>query len=169
MRDAYYQSVGNPLQLNRLPATQPTLELLAPLHSWAERVWGIVSGLGMAASVSVLAILFYPASGIGWLEPYDLGFAVPTLAIGVAAAIWTGQVRWLLHPLMLAAVVLFCANHRTPWPVQVIVLSHVVGLLLYAYGRHWCVVCACRLPCRELTPTRCDLDGKLNSSLHRLW
>ena len=141
MRETYYQSVGNPLQWDRLPLTRPSLELLAPPRRWTERVWGIVSGLGMAASAAVLVVLSYPPAGIRWLEPFDLVFALPTLAIGVAAALWTSQVRWLLHPLTLTAAVLLCANHRTPWMVQVVMLAHVIGLLAYAFGRHWSVVC----------------------------
>ncbi len=141
MRENYYQSVGNPLQLDRLPVTRPSLELPAPLRSWTERVWGIGRGLGIAASAAVLIVLFYPPAGIRWLEPFDLVFALPTLAIGVTAAIWTSQVRWLLHPLTLTAAVLLCANHRTPWMVQVVMLAHVIGLFAYAFGRHWGVVC----------------------------
>lgn len=141
MRENYYQSVGNPLQLDRLPTSQPTLEFLAPLSHWSDSLKSVAISLGVAAAAAGTALLAFPQSGITWLEPYDWGVALPAFLMGIFLAIWTGQIRWLLHPLVLVAVILICANHRTPWLVQVIALSHLVGLLTFTYAMHWCTIC----------------------------
>lgn len=141
MRETYYQSVGNPLQADRLPTSEPTLEFLAPLSHWSDSLKRMAISLGVAAMAVGITLLAFPQSGIAWLEPYDWGVALPAFLIGIFIAIWTGQIRWLLHPMVLVAVILICANHRTPWLVQVIVLSHLAGLLTFTFALHWCTIC----------------------------
>ena len=43
--------------------------------------------------------------------------------------------RWLLHPVTLTAAVLLCANHRTPWIVQVVMLAHAIGLRQQGFSK----------------------------------
>jgi hypothetical protein len=75
MRDAYYQSVGNPLQLDRLPTTRPNLELLPPSAPMAQRWNQTFGSISVAAVVATIGIIFYRPPGITWLEPFDLIFA----------------------------------------------------------------------------------------------
>lgn len=140
MRDAYYQSVGNPLQLDRLPNTRPTLELLPPSAPMAQR-WGQTFGsLFIAAIVTTAALVIYQPPGITWLEPFDLIFAWPTVIGGLAMAFYSRQLRWLVNPVFLTALVLAFVNHRTPWLAQVLIAAMTLGLLVFAYGRHWSVI-----------------------------
>ena len=75
MRDIYYQSVGNPVQTDRLPATRPSTEF-APGAStaYAGRILLPVSGIAMI--IGAVVLLVYRAPGYAWFDPYDLLVAV---------------------------------------------------------------------------------------------
>ncbi len=161
MRDAYYQSVGNPLQLDRLPNTRPTLELLPPSAPISQRWRQTTSSLIVAAVIAIAALIVYQPPGITWLEPFDLIFAWPTLIGGVALACRFQQWRWLVNPVCLTALVLAFVNHRTPWSMQVMMTAATLAFLVYAYGRHWTVIVTtapvprdvadrCRTQCNEI-------------------
>ena len=141
MRDTYYQSVGNPLQLDRLPATRPETEMLPPALTLAACLSQVATTLAAAAATALVILVFYRSPGVTWLEPYDLIFALPVVLGGLGFWAITAQVRWLLHPLFLVGVALLCLNHRTPWGVQVIAVSCALGLLVYSFGRHWTILC----------------------------
>ncbi len=136
MRETYYQSVGNPVQPDRLPKTRPGLELLPrPLSRWelARQVTLALSGM---SALTILTLLLYRLAGLDWLEPYDLAYALPTLAVGIGLAAWRGQLDCLFPPAVLIAVVLITINPRTPWPIQVGLFSSVAALVVYAFGLH---------------------------------
>ena len=141
MRDIYYQSVGNPLQLDRLPETRPSIEMLPPAPPTAKTLSLIMSNCAVAIVAGLTALVLYNDPGVTWLEPYDLLFAVPVFLAGLTVAVYTGQVRWLLHPLFLIAAVLLFVSHRTPWPLQVLVLAGGSALWVYCLGLHWTTVC----------------------------
>jgi hypothetical protein len=141
MRDTYYQSPGNPVQFDRLPTTEPDLQLLAPRPILEER-WGALSGFLTLATASVIAtLIFYQAPGISWLEPYDLLFAWPALIGSLAAWIYTGRLQWLLSTPCLASAVFLAFNHHISWGQQIFIVSCVTGLLVYAFGWHWSAAC----------------------------
>jgi hypothetical protein len=62
MRDIYYQSVGNPVQTDRLPVTRPSTEF-APGAStaYAGRILLQVSGIAMI--IGAVVLLVYRAPG----------------------------------------------------------------------------------------------------------
>lgn len=136
MRDSYYQSVGNPVQVDRLPETRPLLELLSPpwtRSATIRRAVLVLSGMGAAAMV---ALLILRPTGIDWLEPFDLAYALPALLMGLGFAWHTQRLAILLHPAVLIAVVLLAASERTPWPIQASLFAAVMALLIYTLGRH---------------------------------
>lgn len=136
MRDTYYQSAGNPVQLDRLPTTRPGLELLPNPMARSEvlrRIVLILSGMGALAT---LTLLLYRPGGFEGLEPYDLAYALPTLAIGLSLAVVGQRLEPLLHPAVLIAVVLITINHRIPWSYHAILSALTAGLMVYALGRH---------------------------------
>ena len=141
MRDTYYQSVGNPLQLDRLPTTRPETEMLPPPLARHLAFSQVMTTALTAVGAGIAVLLLYRYPGVTWLEPYDLIFAGPAFVAGLAAWSITGQVRWLLHPITLLAAALLCLNHRIPWGLQVLAVSAASGLLVYAFGRHWTTVC----------------------------
>ena len=93
MRNVYYQSVGNPLQLDRLPATRPETEMLPPRVALGTQFSQLaVSLLSIAGAVLVTFLLCWPP-GLVWLEPYDLIFAGPAVAVGFGPYWTSGWVQ----------------------------------------------------------------------------
>jgi len=136
MRDTYHQSVGNPLQSQRLPLSRPDIELLPPLASFQIRSRQAAWCLSVAAVAGIIVMIFSRPPGWSWLEPYDLLFALPTLLTGIVCALHRQRLQPLLHPLCLVAVALVCLNQRLPWSGRVVVVSLVLAAFIYAFGRH---------------------------------
>lgn len=151
MRDIYYQPVGNPLQLDRLPRSRPQIQMLPPVTPVSKQVSRAMLHLVAGAVAGLTTFILYRPPGRDWLEPYDLLLAGPIFIAGIAVWAFTGKPQWLLHPLLLTAVVLLCVNHRIPWLVQIVLISVVAGLLVYAFGRHWTAVCTA-IPSRTRPP-----------------
>jgi hypothetical protein len=53
-----------------------------------------------------------------------------------------GRLQWRLTTPFLASVLLLAFNQYTSWGRQVLILSLVAALAVYALGRHWSAVCA---------------------------
>jgi hypothetical protein len=140
MRDVYYQPVGNPLQLDRLPSTRPEMEMLPPELPFGDRLSQVARTLALAAAAA-FGILVLCCLGTSWIEPYDLIFAGVITAVVFAVVLITCQWRWILHPLFLAAAAVLCVNQRIPWTAQCLILSAAIGILAYCYGQHWAHVC----------------------------
>jgi len=141
MRDVYYQSCGNPVQPDRLPESQPELNLLPRAAESDGHQGHGLKGLLLCGATSLIPLLSYRPPGWSWLEPYDLIVAIPLLVYFVATWLQTRDLRRLLHPAFLVAVLLVFVHHRTPWMVQIAIVASGIGLFVYAYGRHWSVVC----------------------------
>lgn len=141
MRDVYYQSVGNPIQVDRLPHTRPDIELLAPGLSPVAMLQAMLSFVLIAAAAVVGVYVFSGRHGVAWLEPFDLLFAWPTIIVCVGGSILIGRIPWSFSGPFMAAVGLLALNHRTSWGREVILVSGVVGVLIYAFGRHWITAC----------------------------
>lgn len=140
MRDVYYQSAGNPVQLDRLPATRPDLEMPSPLLPF-RRLLARISHQYFAATIVTFAVLiFYRAPGWTFLEPFDLLAGVAAISIGVAVTVISGDHRSLLHPLFFGGIGLLCLNQRMPWWGQVLLAALSVGVLTFSFGWHWSVV-----------------------------
>jgi hypothetical protein len=135
MRDIYYQSVGNPVQTDRLPVTRPSTEF-APGAStaYAGRILLQVSGIAMI--IGAVVLLVYRAPGFAWFDPYDLLVAVPVILTGLAIALIQQRLEHVHHPFVLLAVGIVCLNHRVPWAVQALIIAVGSGLLVYQFGRH---------------------------------
>ena len=149
MRDTYYQAVGNPVQTERLPASQPQIEILPPAVPLSVTLPQVAGRLAEIAVAGFVTLILYRPPGVAWLEPYDLVLAVPVLAAAVGMWIVSGQERWVLHPLFLAAVAIVYVNHRTPWGLQVVTISVAAAVLAYAFGRHWRFICTASPLCRS--------------------
>lgn len=141
MRDTFYQSVGNPVQLDRLPKTQPELKFLSPNLKLPVMAAQIATSLAVAAGFGLAAMILHHAEGVTWLEPFDLLFAIPVIIAGIVIAASSRQIRWLLHPIFLAGIGILCLNHRTPWPIHVALASGIFALMVYAIGCHWNALC----------------------------
>lgn len=136
MRDTYYQSVGNPVQLDRLPATRPTIEFRGPLPAHSERWSQIGECFVLCCGVVLLILLTWRPPGWSWLEPFDLMGGLLVLCGGIVHAVTTRRVENLWHPTMLIAIAVLALNHQMPWNGQIILLSLVMGLLTFGLGWH---------------------------------
>lgn len=135
MRDIYYQSVGNPLQTDRLPATRPTIEF-APHPSSINAALSVLQVSGVALIIGASMLLLYRAPGFAILDPYDLLVVVPVIVTGLAISITTRSLKHILHPAVLLAVGIVSLNHRVPWGLKALVMAISSGLLIYQFGRH---------------------------------
>ncbi len=141
MRDVYYQSVENPVQVDRLPHTIPELRILPRNAEQNGSFLKAVQGLLLSGIFVVIPLIVYRAPGWSWLEPYDLLYSLPVMIYYLAIWWHTPEVRRLLHPAFLTALILVFVNHRTPWVVQILIVVFGLGVFIYAFGRHWSVVC----------------------------
>ncbi len=135
MRNVYYQSVGNPLQPDRLPATRPTIEFATETLECT--AWmGVLQVSGIATIIGAVMLLVYRAPGFVILDPYDLLIAVPVIVTGLAISITTRSLKHILHPAVLVAVGVVNLNHRMPWALQALMMAIGSGLLIYQFGQH---------------------------------
>jgi hypothetical protein len=141
MRDVYYQSPGNPIQVDRLPKSRPEIEMPPPLKPLGARLAEVARTLITAIAVAVGAVLLYRLAGPSWLEPYDLLFAGLVILAAFIHTLVKGLQGWVCHPLVLLAILLLCLNARIPWIVQCLLLSASMGAFVYFFGSHWAHVC----------------------------
>jgi hypothetical protein len=139
VRDTYYQSSGNPVQRDRLPAgLAPDLEMLPPARPAGATTRQLTSDLlHMTLAALLVMLLVRQLQFVGALWPYDVVFAVPVIGWSVLRALHAGQIRWLLHPLALLAWVALCASVATPWPVKALIVALVGGGFVLLFGLHW--------------------------------
>ncbi len=141
MRSIYYQSVGNPVQTDRLPRSRPTLQMLAPSLTLEEKINSLLGFAMLSATMVIGVYAFLPKQGLAWLEPFDLIFALPTIAISVLLWAFTARFKWLNHGPFLLAIGLLALSRNASWGTEVLLLSIVLGILTYAFGCHWLAVC----------------------------
>lgn len=137
MRDSYYQSSGNPVQESRLPATRPTIQLLAPRNASSQVIGEAAIAIILMAVLTVVTLVLYRPGGTNWLEPFDAIFSWPALFGGLILTAWLRRPTPLCHPLFLAAILVSCFTQSTPSLVQIGMLSAFAGLLVYLFGQHW--------------------------------
>ena len=135
MRNVYYQSVGNPLQTDRLPVTRPATEF-APGPSSSAAWLSLLQVSGIAVIIGAVVLLIYRTPGFAWFDPYDLLIAVPAILTGLSIGVFTRKLEHVHHPFVLLAVGVVCLNHRLPWAIQILMMAVGSGLLVYQFGRH---------------------------------
>ena len=140
MRDVYYQSAGNPVQVDRLPATRPDAEMLPPALPTHELFKRIMGQHSVATAVAFCLLIMYRAPGWQLLEPFDLIAGVASLAVGLGFAITCRDLRWLLNPVVLFGLGLLCLNQRMPWAGHIVFAALAMGGFTFAFGWHWVVI-----------------------------
>lgn len=141
MRNTYYQSSDNPIQIARLPATRPTIEFLAPGISRSESVRRTAVSVTIMAIASIVTLVLLGAGKLlTWFEPFDLLFCGPTLLVGAAVAISQRNVAFLVHPTCLIAWVVACLSPQTPAMVRIGLIAAFAGLATYLLGSHWATI-----------------------------
>ena len=65
MRDVYYQSVGNPLQVDRLPDSRPAIEMLPPEAAGQReaQLYQLAVSLSLAAAGALTMLVLYRPTG----------------------------------------------------------------------------------------------------------
>jgi len=149
MRDVYYQSVGNPLQHDRLPVTRPVTQFLSRANALDTGMF-IVQVPGIGLIIGAVTMLIYQAPGFTLFDPYDLLLAVPVILIGLSLSVWKNTLDHVLHPAVLLAVGVTCLNHRVPWAVQILFIAMLAGALVFQFGRHGVAVLTTPPLSREL-------------------
>ena len=92
MRDVYYQSVGNPLQDDRLPVTRPVTQFLSRANALDTGMF-IVQVPGIAIIIAAMVLLIYHAPGFAVLDPYDLLLTAPVILIGLSLSVLKNTLR----------------------------------------------------------------------------
>ena len=149
MRDVYYQSVGNPLQHDRLPVTRPVTQFLSRANALDTGMF-IVHVPGICLIIGAVTMLIYQAPGFALFDPYDLLLAVPVILIGLSLSVLKNTLDHVLHPAVLLAVGVTCLNHRVPWGMQILFIAMLAGALVFQFGRHGVAVLTTPPLSREL-------------------
>lgn len=136
MRDIYYQSPGNPIQIDRLPESRPTIEFPPPTCSVRELLKLVLLTISSMMAANAIVFLFIQQDGLQFLEPFDLIFAISVVTYSIGTTVYHDRITALTRPLFLVAIVLLAAQHRTSWLMQTVISSGIFGLLIYSFGRH---------------------------------
>lgn len=141
MRNTYYQSSGNPIQIARLPATRPTIEFLAPGKSLLESLGRSAASLAIMAISSVITLILLGAGKLlTWFEPFDWLYSGPTLLVGVAVALRQRDMAPLVHPTCLIAWVVACLSPQTPVAVRIGLIATFAVVVTLLLGMHWAAI-----------------------------
>ena len=149
MRDVYYQSAGNPVQYDRLPASRPDTEMLSPSPPMRDRLRRITRLHGWAAAIVFGLLATYRGRGWTFLEPFDLIGGGTALVVGLVSAVVQGNLRRLCDPFMLVGLGLLCMNSRMPWTGHIALAALTIGALTFAFGWHGVVVATAAPPPRS--------------------
>lgn len=136
MRDIYYQPVGNTIQMDLLPETRPTLELVTRQSPKAERIARTFLSLLVVLTLPWAVRLVYRLPGIQILEPYDWYVSIPVMVWYFTQSIRQQDFRKLSSPFFLAVFVLVCMNHRLPGMAQIAMISGMLALHVMQFGCH---------------------------------
>lgn len=181
MRNTYYQSSGNPIQIARLPATRPTIEFLAAGKSRSEALRRAAASVAIMAFASIVTLVLLEAGQLlTWFEPFDWLFCGPTLLAGVAIAISQRNIAVLVHPTCLIAWVVACLSPQTPPVVRIGLIAVFASLTISLLGSHWATIATafpvsrdamrqCRSRCRwQLLLMACIVGALLFAVLSRM-
>ena len=163
-RDIYYQDVGNPLQLERLPKRRPDVQLSfhpdTPGHDarYAVKLLFLFGLLSLAAMFAQLmhvhARLGSEPPSIIWTNFFLIAF-VPLL---IVKAVKLRNARWLGPPLGCLVAAILSLNLPTPFIFQLLVASATLGLFTWLLVSHWTMLC-----------TASPLDRSTAARLHSGW
>lgn len=143
MRDIYYQSQGNPIQIDRLPNSKPRIEFAPKTCSVKESLKTLLLTISSMLAATTVVFLIIPADGLQFLEPFDLIFAISVVIYSFGTAVYYERWTSLTQPMFLIAMVLLAAQHRTLWLTQTVISSGIYGLLIYSFGRHNVALVTC--------------------------
>ena len=143
MRDIYYQSQGNPIQIDRLPSSKPKIEFAPKTCSVKESLKTQLLTISFMLAANTLVLLVIPPDGLQFLEPFDLIFVISILLYSIGTAVYYERWTVLTQPLFLVAIVVLVAQHRTLWLTQTVISSGIYGLLIYSFGRHNVALVTC--------------------------
>lgn len=143
MRDVYYQSVGNPLQIDRLPKSRPTIEF-APGATLSVALMSLLQVSGISVIIGGLILLLHRSPLLGLFDPYDLLIAGSVILAGVSFGLLKQDLNHTLHPAVLIAVGVVCLNQRVPWALQALLMAACSGVLVYQFGQHGAAILTTR-------------------------
>ena len=146
-REIYYQQVGNPLQLKRLPKRRPDLQLAYHPHTPGQDTRLAVKMLFLLLLFSVAGTFTHALCLRGrTVSDYSGLFLVnfALLAFGLSflvKAIQERSFRWLKSPLA-CLVVAFCyLNTPVPLSGKLLIASMGLGLFTWLLATHWSALC----------------------------
>lgn len=159
MRDVYYQSVGNPVQFDRLPTSRPDTEMLALLSLSLYQLEA--AGGAVAYRGDFGCVLHTPHLPRSWMDvagTIDLIVGAVSVVVGIAfaivfcyfsfPAITSGRSGWAGAALSQPAYAV--EGH-------VVIAALTMGGLTFAYGWHWVKVSTAS-PLSRSTPQRFALN-----------
>ncbi len=146
-RKVYHQSVGNPVQLSRLPSERPTLRF--PYHpgnaekdAWfAGRILLLLVVLGIATVANAAFHLGAPNWEHGRLYAWKNFTFAGVAAFLVAKAINQRELHWIGWPLACVAIACVYVNIHVPLHINLILFSAGLGAMAYLVGHHWISYC----------------------------
>ncbi len=159
-RDVYYQSVGNPVQVSRLPKHRPELQL--PYEPFSPRedqtfAWRLLVLLNLLGTACVITQFIH----LGESDVTGRWLALIIVAIvgGMIVRALTNQSVWWLIVAMASLVAAYIYTICSmPLAVHLLLFTAVLGAVSWFLGRHWVAYC-----------TASPLDRKTAQSLESQW
>lgn len=156
VRDIYYQSVGNPLQFDRLPSRCP--QVAFPYHAPPlSRTAATLFRLFLAGLATIILTTFVMVASTSY-RLLDEAMLLAVIVILAIQATKKWDLIWLTTPLSAVLIVYGCLAAPLPSAMLILICSVTLGRPTWHFGRHW-----------TSTNTASPLDRETGHRLRRRW
>lgn len=138
-RNAYYQSVGNPIQHARLPSTRPRLAMRHARAGFATRLLTMLGQLAVCLIGALGVVLFAPSRTISESPVLSL-VAMTAIAFWTTLAFRLSE-RSVIMIVSVCGIVWFMALFQPAIALIVLLTGMMLACSTYLFARHWCEVC----------------------------
>lgn len=141
MRNTYHQSVGHPLQTDRLPATRPDMEMPPvppePALVLSLQARTLLRAIGLSAAV----VLIYPPGPILLLDVLSIMAGLPLVLLSIHISRSQRAVDSLTFKPLAIGLVLLSMNYRLGAVLSPLLISLYLAVFVRRFVVHWAHHC----------------------------